>query len=466
MRSQYDREQEKEQEQQQVAQELAHLLEIFLTPFLLVLDEKLDKRLVRTLVQGCLAIVRFRNNMQGLLLSELGAYMDNYRGVSTSAAAGTKRLGNLIRSIKWSVLDIDRYLLEEADKEVQRLRSLGKRILCPFDDSELEKPESAKLEGLCPVISSQAKRRNRSRKGLVFNFPVGKPIQVMGMQWTAAIIAGMEGPVKVAAMRWWTRSGAYETNLRKQQEETLRVLVRKWGRLLIYIFDRGFATGPWLQVLQALNVRFVIRWIKKHRFIDVLGQEKPLWKILAGKKYRFHKAIRDSHTGEKMPADLIWTPVRHPAYAFQLSLVKVRVKHQIWYLITNEPVLTEEDAWDIFFSYKRRWQIETSFRYEKSELAIESPRIWSMENRLKLFGMVTLVYAFLLHLLNPEHRNLVNTLLNLQCRRTGKWQQKVQVPLYRLRWAMNRLLERHRPTLGALFPPDIQTFRALASWRC
>jgi hypothetical protein len=97
MRSQYDREQEKEQEQQQRAQELTQLLENFLTPFLLVLDQKLDKRLVRTLVQGCLAIVCFRNNMQGLLLSELGSYMDNYRGVSTSAAAGTKRLGNLLR---------------------------------------------------------------------------------------------------------------------------------------------------------------------------------------------------------------------------------------------------------------------------------------------------------------------------------------------------------------------------------
>jgi hypothetical protein len=210
----------------------------------------------------------------------------------------------------------------------------------------------------------------------------------------------------------------------------------------------------------------VIRWIKKHVFIDVLGQEKKLWQILAGKKYRLHKLIPDCHTGEKMPADLIWVPVRHPHYAFQLYLVKVRVKHQVWYLITNELVRTEADAWDIFFSSKRRWQIETSFRYEKSESALESPRIWSMENRLKLLGMVTLVYAFLLHLANPEHKKLVETVLNLQCRRTGKWQQEVQVPLYRLRWAMSRLLERSHPTLEALFPLNVQTFQALAPLPC
>jgi hypothetical protein len=81
-------------------------------------------------------------------------------------------------------------------------------------------------------VSSKAKRRNRSRRGVVFNLPPGKPIRVTGMQWTAALIAGMEGPVKVAAMAWWTTKGDYATKLREQQEVMLRTLVRRWGRLL------------------------------------------------------------------------------------------------------------------------------------------------------------------------------------------------------------------------------------------
>ena len=58
----------------------------------------------------------------------------------------------------------------------------------------------------------------------------------------------------------------------------------------------------------------------------------------------------------------------------------------------------EDQAWESVFAYKRRWQIELSFRYGKCELAMESPRLWSFENRLKLLGIVTLVYAFLWHL--------------------------------------------------------------------
>jgi IS4 transposase len=32
------------------------------------------------------------------------------------------------------------------------------------------------------------------------------------------------------------------------------------------------------------------------------------------------------------------------------------------YLITNDLVKTEAQAWEVFFTYRRRWQIELSFR--------------------------------------------------------------------------------------------------------
>src|SRR6266487_290025 len=381
MQSQYDTLQGSEQDAQQLSQEIAQLLEKYLSPLLLVLDRLLDKRLVRTFVQCCVAIIRFRNNKQGLLLRELGSYMDGYDGCSVSAAAGTKRVGNLLRSLKWSFLHIDQYLLDEADKEVKKLKGERKRILCLWDGSVLEKPESSKIEGLCPVVSSKEKRLNRNRKGLVFNFPPKKAITVTGMQWTGALVAGMEGIPKVAIMRWWTTKGDYATNLRAYEEEVLRKCLRKWGDLLLYIFDRGYASGPWRQLLQLLKVRFVIRWKKGLFFFDGSGEEKKLWRIGLGKKYLAHKEIRDSHTGQKMPCDIWWAPVRHAAYAYSLYLVKVRVNKKVWYLITNEPVKIEKQAWEIVFAYRRRWKIETCFRYGKCELAMEGRTALSGERK-------------------------------------------------------------------------------------
>jgi hypothetical protein len=293
-----------EQDPQGGSQHLLQMLETFLMPFLHFLDEVLDKRLVRTFVQCLVAIIRLRNNPQALWLSELGSYLQGYDGYASSAAAGTKRVGKLLRSVKWTVGLIDRYLLEKADEEVQKLKELGKRILCIWDGSVLEKAESEKLEGLCPVLSSKAKRRQRTKRGLVFNWPAPRPVRVMGMQWTAALIAGMQGLPHLAVTKWWTTKGVFATRLRDTEEEALRICVRKWGPLLVHIFDRGYASGYWLQVLSTYHARFVIRWIKNHVFLLNSGAEKKLWQIGQGKKYLAHKEIRDITTGEKMPCAL------------------------------------------------------------------------------------------------------------------------------------------------------------------
>jgi hypothetical protein len=63
------------------------------------------------------------------------------------------RVGNLVRSLKWRVFHSDQYLLNEADKEVKKLKEQEKRILCIWDDSVLEKPESNKIEGLCLMLT-------------------------------------------------------------------------------------------------------------------------------------------------------------------------------------------------------------------------------------------------------------------------------------------------------------------------
>src|SRR5438105_10063793 len=70
-------------------------------------------------------------------------------------------------------------------------------------------------------------------------------------------------------------------------------------------------------------------------------------------------------------------PVGHPNYHGPLWLVVARhgKGHEPWYLLTNEPVETDEQAWDIVFSYVRRWKIEESFRFQKTQLVIPILRL-------------------------------------------------------------------------------------------
>jgi hypothetical protein len=135
------------------SQEIATHLEEYLGPLVECLDAYLDKRLVRTLVQAVAAIVTFRNQKQGLNISELGTYITN----PAQAPAGTKRLDNLLDSPKWSKEVIDESLLTQAHKQKQVMEKEEEQLLYIWDGSVMESPYSEQVEGMCAVISSKAK---------------------------------------------------------------------------------------------------------------------------------------------------------------------------------------------------------------------------------------------------------------------------------------------------------------------
>jgi hypothetical protein len=102
---------------------------------------------------------------------------------------------------------------------------------------------------------------------------------------------------------------------------------------------------------------------------------------------------------------------QEPNQALWLVCARPGDGQEPWYLLTSEPVQSADDAWTLVLAYARRWQIEMAFRLGKSELAMESPRLWTWERREKLLLVVTLAYAFMLSLLADELHALVTWLL-------------------------------------------------------
>ena len=84
----------------QMGQGLGVQLASFLFPLLVSLDSLLDKRLVRTFLQTIEVIIRFRDRANGLLLSELGGYLET----PDKAKACTKRLSNRLALLQMGSL--------------------------------------------------------------------------------------------------------------------------------------------------------------------------------------------------------------------------------------------------------------------------------------------------------------------------------------------------------------------------
>lgn len=160
----------------------------------------------------------------------------------------------------------------------------------------------------------------------------------------------------------------------------------------------------------------------------------------------------DARRARWVIATVLVLVVAHPDHPEQpLSLVVCRSQGRSpWYLLTAEPITTDEQAWGVVFAYMRRWQIELSWKYEKSELAFQSPRVYEGEAREKLLLLATLAYAFLLSLLNAGTEPLRLWLMRYYCHRTGRRCRDAKVPLTRLRCALSRLWQDHPPNFTAL----------------
>jgi Transposase DDE domain len=455
MSVQYGIEAKEEQSGAETSQVCAQELEEYLAPYSQRLDAYLDRRIVGNLIAAVAGIVQTRSD---LTLSELGSTITGPQ----HSEAGTQRLSRLLLHKGWKAEMLEQMLWEQAESLRQEVEQRGETPLCVWDSSVLEKAESQKLEGLGKVRSSKARRLARSRPG-VFNRPAA-PIMVRGFEWEGLLVVGKTGVPQVAAMRWWSRDKGVSGQQEQLQAELLRQSAQRWGRLVRHVFDRGYGHGPWLAWLWHFRVRFVVRWMKGRKLLDASGQERKAWEIARGKRaWGKARLLWDTHIHAFRSTRVLALPVRHEEYEGPLFLVVVRQGRgrEPWYLLTNEPVETEEQAWEMAISYVRRWQIEEYYRFQKCELLIETLRVQGWEPRRKLLLLVSLAYGYLLHLLSPPLFALRGFLLDQWCQRADWRLRTVKVPLYRLRWALSRLWLRHPPRFRwcrAYRPPSTITW--------
>jgi len=398
------------------------------------LDQQLDRRLVRTFFDLFATILLFRNRSSGLLLSELGGYICGF----VRAPAGTKRISNLLRSKKWTAGLIDDFLFERTRQRVLDIQQVKGRPLMLWDDSRLEKPESWLVQGLCSVWSSKGKRLTKIKKG--YFSPPASRICVPGFEWTAVLLSSLGDVPSVCRMSWWTTRGKFKEQGSNLVYRLLGQIHTHIGRAVTHVLDRGYATTTMLEWLFHFEQDFIIRWKQNHLLEHSEKGKKKTHLLARSFPGRYSRIVWDKNRKKQKRVSISWTQVTQPEHALQsLFLIIARDKNHYsspMYLLTSLEVKSPALAWEVVFSYLHRWEVEQGFRFNKSELAMESPRLWFWENRLKFLAIVALVYDFLLRLLR-NWPTWVPLFLRQWCHRTGERYRKASIPLYRLRIAIS-----------------------------
>ena len=397
------------------------------------LDACIDKRLVGTFFNLFVIILMFRERRMGLLLSELGGYLCGH----SKAPAGTKRISNLLRSKKWTSSMIDDHFFESSVERIASMVSSKKRPLLLWDDSRVEKHESWVCEGLCSVWSSKAKRLTRIRPG--FFSPPKQRICVPGFKWTGVFLSCLGQTPSVCQMKWWTTRGKYKEDPDNIMWRLLRKVNERITQPILHVFDRGYASEKVIGYLLNFEQDFIIRW-KKNIYLLDMGEKKKIGNISRTVKAVASRIVRDKERKKEKRVTIGWTKIEHPEHpGNQLTLIIIRDKKNYqgpMYLLTSIDVDCPQIAWEMMYTYFHRWEAEQGFRFLKSELGIESPRLWFWDNRMKLMGIVTLVYDFMLQMLR-NWKSWIPLFLKNYCHRTGKRYRDASIPLYRLRMAIS-----------------------------
>lgn len=415
---------------------LLRQVDVFTGQLRLELDRQIDSRLVRTFYDLILVVLMFRDRNMGLLLSELGGYICGFN----KAPAGTKRISNLLRSPKWSSSLIDDFFFERTRQRIAQMRKDKKRPLLLWDDSRIEKPESWKCEGLCSVWSSKAKRLTRIKPGYYQKI---SRICVPGFKWTGVFLSHLGGVPSVCQMSWWTTRGKYKEDPDNIIFRLLRKLNEQVGSALVHVLDRGYATEKMLRYLFIHQQDFIIRWKKNHLLIHHEKGCKKTHLLARSFRGKAHRIVNDKMRKQKKSISISWAPVFHSQFPDrQLFLIIVRDKKNYnspLYILTSLPIENQGQAWEVMHSYMHRWEAEQSFRFLKSEMGLESPRLWFWENRMKLLGIVTIAYDFMLRMMS-NWRTWVDPFMKTWCHRTGERYRNASIPLYRFRLAISNCL--------------------------
>src|SRR5258708_1799296 len=228
---------------------------------------------------------------------------------------GTKRLSTLIHHQGWKAQQIEEFLLQQADSQIEDWEAQGQDGLLIWDGTVLEKPESLSAEGLCAVRSSKALRLTHVKKG--YYRPPGAPIFVPGLHGIGLLLAGRkkhQGPPQLAALRWWTSRGALASHEKDENCQLLRLTSRLFGRRVVHVFDRGYCGAPWLGALYCFQVRFVQRFKHRNHLLTEQGEKMAAWKIARGKKGLAPRTVYDAVHRRNVEGSVLFFKVTHPDY--------------------------------------------------------------------------------------------------------------------------------------------------------
>ena len=306
------------------------------------------------------------------------------------AKSGSILISNIARSLDENIklnYTIDRLCdnltnLYQDEKEMiwnNYLNEVSKNIdkenaVVLFDDSDINKEYSKKLEDLDKVIDASSKD-----KRIVNGYHVCE---------ATVLTKNEKQPISIYSKIYSCKSKNFiSKNI--YTLESIKSAEKLIGKNFIGIFDRGYDDNKIFKYMSNNNHKFVIR-LDDERTLLFKGKKRSVKEVSNSRKGKIsYKALFSEN--EEYELMLSYTKATLPANKKEYTLVIVYglSEEKPMKLLTNIEIKEKEDVIKIVRLYLSRWRIEEHFRGKKQEYDFENMRVRTLESMNNLNMMLT-----------------------------------------------------------------------------
>ena len=274
-------------------------------------------------------------------------------------------------------------------KEVKKNVDLDNSIVL-FDDSDINKEYSRKLEDLDRVIDASS-----TDKRIVNGYHVCE----------ATILTKNEKQtLNIYSNIYSCKSNNFESK-NKYTMESIKAVEELVGDNFIGVFDRGYDDNKIIHHMS--KHKFVIR-LDNERVLLFKGKRHSVEEIAQGRKGKIKmKALFDDN--EEKELKLSYTKVKLPYNKKEYTLVIVyglSEEHPMK-LLTNLEYAKKENVIKIVRLYLSRWRIEEHFRGKKQEYDFENMRVRTLKSMNNLNMMLTIHLGYMAMLSDKIDKKLL-----------------------------------------------------------
>ena len=294
---------------------------------------------------------------------------------------------NLAQLYKEEKEQIWKNYLDEVEKNIDK-----ENAVALFDDSDINKEYSRKLEDLDRVIDASS-----PDKKIVNGYHVCEATMLTKKE---------KQPISVYSKIYSCKSKDFRSK-NNYTMESIKAVEGIVGEHFTGIFDRGYDDNKIIQYMSKGKRKFVVR-LTDDRTLLFKGKKKSVEEVTKTRKGKIvMKLFFDDNEETEVLLSYSKAVLPYNKKEYSLVIVYGLSEERPMKLLTNIEINTKEDVIKVARLYLSRWKIEEHFRGKKQEYEFENMRVRTLDSMNHLNMLLTIHLGHIAIIADKINKNLL-----------------------------------------------------------